>query len=308
MRLEGERGVAFGRLRSPGTGRFVDPVEQQRARLSAIADALADSGEPGHERGDARVGQHVGRVIAAGAQRAAQAPACGPQRAAFRRRSVDDVAHLVHAAEYRRDRIAAENVQAQAWVLLAQQRQQRLHHHGITDRVRRDHQRSRTHRRPRLGHRLCSILTRRRDCGSKGRREVKGQGGRVKGNQGAHSPRRGFCPSPFPLDPSPGSRQSRDRPSPGRDTVSQYEHIAFPVAASSRYTRGCEDHSGIFGLGQKAGRSEASISTTSSCAGCSCVAESGPFIASALRPGRAIRGSADCGRRRRRRTFPAAAR
>ncbi len=43
--------------------------------------------------------------------------------------------------------------------------------------------------------------------------------------------------------------------------VPQYGHIASPVAATSRKTRGWLDHSGIAGFGQYSGRSAAVTST-----------------------------------------------
>ena len=134
----GERAVERDHRRASG-GRGQSPAEQRRSAFGRVADARRNAREPRHERRLERVRQHVGDVEAVAPLRG-DAASRRPVEAAMRERQLDDLGHLRHRAEDRRD--PGQRRHRQPVAALGQRREQRLGHHRIADPLRRDDERS----------------------------------------------------------------------------------------------------------------------------------------------------------------------
>ncbi len=199
-------------------------VSSIAARFAGVADAPRDARHPWNQRRLERIRQHQRPRVAVAARSVRASARRSPKpQFAVADRIFDDIAHAAHA---RIDRCAprrSENVYGRLLQRLAQDGEQRLGQNGIADPRGCDEQDGFSH--------------------GVGPGAISSRAPRTRSQRGRCSV------SAWRRDPSCWYR------------VPQYGHIASPVAATSRKTRGWLDHSGIAGFGQCSGRSAAVTST-----------------------------------------------
>ena len=155
-------------------------VEQEWPALAGIADASRNARQPRQQRRLDRIGQHIGRIETT-AQRGGDAATRRPVESAVRERQLDDLRHLRHRPEHRRD--PRQRRDGQRFAPRRQRGEQRLGHHRIADPLRRDDERARRRIVERASHERCA--------------RVNASGSSRPLSAGIRCRSTGICPSPW---------------------------------------------------------------------------------------------------------------